>query len=75
VKLRPVNFSHKKDTTGMFQYGMVAEEVERVYPELVIRRSDGKVESVRKSNPTNYKSRIGKRENWQSGWRRRTSSR
>jgi hypothetical protein len=46
-----------------------------VYPELVIRRSDGKVESVRKSNPTNYKSRIGKRENWQSGWRRRTSSR
>jgi len=47
TKLRPVSFRYKDDPSGTLQYGLVAEEVERVYPELVIRGPDGKVQSVR----------------------------
>ena len=47
MKLRPVSFRYKDDPSGILQYGLVAEEVERVYPELVTRGTDGKVQSVR----------------------------
>jgi hypothetical protein len=47
MKLRPVSFRYKSDPSGTLQYGLVAEEVERVYPELVVRGPDGKVQSVR----------------------------
>jgi polyhydroxyalkanoate synthesis regulator phasin len=47
MRLRPVTFRYKNDSTGMLQYGLVAEEVERVYPELVTRGTDGKLQSVR----------------------------
>ncbi len=46
MKLRPVTFRYKDDPDGTTQYGLVAEEVARVYPELVVRDADGKVESV-----------------------------
>lgn len=46
MKLRPVTFVYKTDETGAQQYGLIAEEVEKVYPELVIRDADGKVETV-----------------------------
>jgi trimeric autotransporter adhesin len=46
LKLRPVTFSYKNDPTDTLQYGLVAEEVARVYPELVSYGADGKVESV-----------------------------
>jgi hypothetical protein len=47
MKLRPVTFRYKSDPSGTLQYGLVAEEVARVYPELVVRGPDGKVQSVR----------------------------
>jgi hypothetical protein len=47
MKLRPVTFRYKNDPSGTLQYGLVAEEVSRVYPELVTRGADGKVQSVR----------------------------
>jgi len=47
LKLRPVSFRYKQDPAGTLQYGLVAEEVERVYPELVVHGNDGKVEGVR----------------------------
>jgi Chaperone of endosialidase len=47
MKLRPVSFRYKSDPNGTLQYGLVAEEVERVYPELVVHGTDGKVQSVR----------------------------
>ena len=47
MKLRPVTFRYKTDPSGTLQYGLVAEEVERVYPELVVHGTDGKVQSVR----------------------------
>jgi Chaperone of endosialidase len=47
MRLRPVSFRYKNDPSGSLQYGLVAEEVARVYPEMVIRGTDGKVEGVR----------------------------
>jgi hypothetical protein len=36
-----------QDPKGTLQYGLIAEEVEQVYPELVIRDDDGKEIGVR----------------------------
>src|SRR5215475_10966774 len=47
MSLRPVTFKYKSDSEGLTQYGLVAEEVERVYPELVTHDANGKVETVR----------------------------
>ena len=47
LKLRPVTFRYKQDPRGERQYGLIAEEVARVYPELVGYGSDGKVQTVR----------------------------
>ena len=47
MKLRPVSFRYKSDPSETLQYGLVAEEVARVYPELVTRDTDGKLQSVR----------------------------
>ena len=47
MKLRPVSFRYKNDPTGTLEYGLVAEEVKRVYPNLVTYGPDGKLQSVR----------------------------
>jgi hypothetical protein len=44
--LRPVNFTYKSDLTEKKQYGLIAEEVEKVNPEFVSYNSDGSVETV-----------------------------
>jgi len=49
MKLRPVTFRYKSDPQAVKQYGLVAEEVEQVYPELVVHDEAGKVQSVRYS--------------------------
>jgi len=49
MKLRPVTFRYRNDDHAITQYGLVAEEVEKVYPELVTYDADGKGESVRYS--------------------------
>ncbi|MBI3796749.1 MAG: tail fiber domain-containing protein [Deltaproteobacteria bacterium] len=46
LKLRPVTFRYKQDASARRQYGLIAEEVVKVYPELVTRGADGQVESV-----------------------------
>jgi septal ring factor EnvC (AmiA/AmiB activator) len=46
-KLRPVTFRYNNDPTNTLQYGLVAEEVAKVYPELVVDGADGKVMTVR----------------------------
>jgi hypothetical protein len=50
MQLRPVTFRYKKayeDGSKPVQYGLIAEEVADVYPDLVARSTDGQVESVR----------------------------
>jgi len=45
--LRPVKFHLKSDPQGAVQYGLIAEEVAKIYPELVIRNETGRIDSVR----------------------------
>jgi len=45
--LRPVTFTLKTDSTGTTQYGLIAEEVAKIYPELVIHGADGRIDGVR----------------------------
>jgi hypothetical protein len=47
--LRPVSFRYKKeiDPAGTPQFGLVAEEVEKVNPDLIVRDKEGKPYSVR----------------------------
>jgi hypothetical protein len=50
MQLRPVTFRYKKpydDGSKPVQYGLIAEEVADVYPDLIARSSDGQVESVK----------------------------
>jgi trimeric autotransporter adhesin len=44
--LRPVSFRYTQDTTAQKHYGLIAEEVDKVYPELVVRGRDGAIETV-----------------------------
>jgi hypothetical protein len=46
-QLRPVTFHYKTEANGPMQYGLIAEEVAKVYPELVTRDADGAIEGVR----------------------------
>jgi hypothetical protein len=46
-QLRPVSFHLKTDPNGAVQYGLIAEEVAKVYPELVIRDERGRIDGVR----------------------------
>ncbi|PYL64689.1 MAG: hypothetical protein DMF20_10105, partial [Verrucomicrobia bacterium] len=49
LALKPVTFHYKKevDPDAVPQFGLVAEDVEKVNPDLVVRDADGKVYSVR----------------------------
>jgi hypothetical protein len=49
LALKPVTFHYKKeiDPQGIPQFGLVAEEVEQVNPDLVVRDEEGKTYSVR----------------------------
>ena len=47
LKLKPVTFRYKSDPTASPQFGLVAEEVEKVDPDLVVRDAKGEIFSVR----------------------------
>ncbi len=49
LALKPVTFRYKKevDPAGTSQFGLVAEDVEKVNPDLIVRDKDGKPYSVR----------------------------
>ncbi len=49
LALKPVTFRYKEelDPDGIPQFGLVAEQVEKVNPDLVVRDEDGKVNPVR----------------------------
>ena len=49
-QLRPVNFFYKPeyhDGSHLRQYGLIAEEVEKVYPEMVAYDNDGQIMTVK----------------------------
>jgi endosialidase-like protein len=45
-QLRPVTFRYKSDPRNVMQYGLIAEEVARVYPELVIRDDSDQIQGI-----------------------------
>ena len=50
LQLRPVNFFYKPefdDGSHQLQYGLIAEDVAKVYPEMVAYANDGKVLSIK----------------------------
>lgn len=46
LALRPVTFHYKTDQTNTRQYGLIAEEVAKIYPDLVMLNEEGKPETV-----------------------------
>ena len=47
LSLRPVTFHYKTDTKGTSQFGLIAEEVAKVNPALVLPDKEGKPYTVR----------------------------
>ena len=45
--LKPVTFHYKSDATNTPQFGLIAEEVAQVDPNLVVRDNDGEIYTVR----------------------------
>jgi len=47
MNLRPIRFTYNHDTSHSPHYGLLAEEVAKIYPELVVHDNSGNVYSVR----------------------------
>ena len=47
LSLNPVTFHYKSDATGTPQFGLIAEEVAEMNPDLVVRDENGEVYTVR----------------------------
>jgi len=50
MRLRPVTYRYKKpyaDGSKPIQYGLIAEEVAEVYPDLVAHSADGQIQTVK----------------------------
>jgi trimeric autotransporter adhesin len=47
LALKPVTFHYKSDQTGTPQFGLIAEDVAKVNPDLVVRDKKGEIETVR----------------------------
>src|SRR2546421_100919 len=45
--LKPVTFHYKSDSTATAQFGLIAEEVAKVNPNLVVRDENGEIYTVR----------------------------
>ena len=47
LALKPVTFHYKSDNTNTPQFGLIAEEVAKVNPDLVVRDENGEIYTVR----------------------------
>jgi hypothetical protein len=47
LALKPVTFHYKSDKTNTAQFGLIAEDVARVNPDLIVRDKDGEIYTVR----------------------------
>jgi len=47
LALNPVTFHYKSDNTGTPQFGLIAEEVAKVNPDLIVRDENGEIYTVR----------------------------
>ncbi len=47
LALKPVTFSYKSDSTNRLEFGLIAEDVAQVNPDLVVRDEKGEIYTVR----------------------------
>jgi hypothetical protein len=47
LALKPVTFHYKNDNTSTRQFGLIAEDVAKVNPDLVVRDNNGEIYTVR----------------------------
>jgi hypothetical protein len=47
MQLKPVTFHYRQNPNGDLEYGLIAEDVARVYPELAVKDADGQVQTIR----------------------------
>ena len=47
LALKPVTFQYRSDSKGTPQFGLIAEEVAKVNPDLIVRNRNGEIYSVR----------------------------
>ena len=47
LALEPVTFHYKSDSANIPHFGLIAEEVEKVDPDLVVRDGNGEIYTVR----------------------------
>jgi len=50
LRLRPVTFRYKQpyaEASNPIEYGLIAEEVAGIYPDMVVRSADGQIETVK----------------------------
>ena len=47
LRLKPVTFDYKSDSTSTPQFGLIAEEVAEVNPDLIVRDDKGEIYTVR----------------------------
>ena len=47
LALKPVTFHYKSDSTNTSQFGLIAEDVAKVNPDLAVHDADGKIYTVR----------------------------
>jgi hypothetical protein len=55
LRLRPVTYRYKAsyaDGSKPIEYGLIAEEVEEVFPDLVAKSPDGDIQTVRYQSET-----------------------
>ena len=62
LALKPVTFRYKKEIDpGTPQFGLVAEEVEKVNPDLVVRDKDGSLHRALRRGKRDVAQRVPKR--------------
>ena len=47
LALKPVTFSYKSDNTNRLEFGLIAEDVAQVNPDLIVRNENGEIYTVR----------------------------
>ena len=47
LALKPVTFSYKSDSTNRLEFGLIAEDVAQVNPNLIVRNENGEIYTVR----------------------------
>jgi hypothetical protein len=61
LSLKPVTLQYKSDKTGTRQFGLIAEEVSAVNPDLVVRDVDGQIYTVRYDGERDIAQRVSQR--------------